>query len=619
MARQPKDPDAQIQTLEGVMENDPTSAAFFPLATLVSEKGDERRAESLLRSGLENHPAYAPARVLLAGLLITQEKTAEAVDHLEMAVRLTPWNLTALRLLAQCRRLAGDEAGARQALRVAGMFDPDDEEARSLLAEDVSVSLLSSAEAGASSEGSVLDVVPTPSLAELYRSQGHVKKAHEIYRKLLEDEPENTEWLEAAGSLKDLIDRGALDADVRPLAGAGEAGASDDLEDLFGDEEEATAEAPSGVEASAGDDLAGDDLEAPGLEDELDLGLLEGDESPAASFSGDAILDAGGGELDLSEDNLFDEFEEMESAASAPEEGWKAPAAGEAPAAAPSDAIELDEVSLDLEALEEDSLADLMEAAPAEAAAPAEEKSLAEAAGGEMDLLSGESPLGADFFEALETGEAPAAAPAAPEGEVPGTAPPEGLDSGDAFLLEEIELEPAGESETALELEEIAELSADEIALEEELTEMGAEMAIEAIEVPPEVLAMEAALDSLAEMAPAAAAPPDAGEKMELDPLLSGLVGLFLEEKDYARALDLFRKAEALGYGSASLTLRIQEIEENLRTSLTGDLQGSSGEDMGGSVPFGAISSGEVIARLEGWLKSIRRRKSRVPTGGESS
>ncbi|MEE9276444.1 MAG: hypothetical protein V3V62_14155, partial [bacterium] len=109
MARRPKDPEKRIEALEKILGEDPNSPAFFPLAALLLERGEEERAASLLKSGLAAQPVYAAARVLRGRVLFSQGKAEEASQELEAAVRQSPWNLAGQRLLADCRRSLGDE------------------------------------------------------------------------------------------------------------------------------------------------------------------------------------------------------------------------------------------------------------------------------------------------------------------------------------------------------------------------------------------------------------------------------------------------------------------------------------------------------------------------------
>ena len=137
MARSPKNLKASVQAVEKQLDDDSTSAVFFPLANLIWEQGEADRAISLLTDGLENHPSYLAPRVLLGEIYLAKDQIENAAGELEKVVEKTPWNLTAQKLLMDCCRREGDEQGARRALVAVGMFDPTDEAARKVIDEGV--------------------------------------------------------------------------------------------------------------------------------------------------------------------------------------------------------------------------------------------------------------------------------------------------------------------------------------------------------------------------------------------------------------------------------------------------------------------------------------------------
>ena len=95
------------------------------------------------------------------------------------------------------------EEGARRALVAIGMFDPTNEAARLVIEEGVPA--LSPEEVAVGDEAPLeesVEAVPTPSLAELYVSQGHLDKAIEVYRQLLEEEPDNERYREKISELE---------------------------------------------------------------------------------------------------------------------------------------------------------------------------------------------------------------------------------------------------------------------------------------------------------------------------------------------------------------------------------------------------------------------------------
>ena len=665
------------------MEKSPSSPAFFPLASLLWQQGDGPRAEKLLRSGLGVHPAYAAPRVLLGEVLLAMDRPEEAAEELAAAVGKSPWNLQGQRLLAECRKRAGDEAGARRALRLAAMFDPSNPESRALLEEAPRPAAPAARRKGApaSTEAEAPAPIPTPSLAQLYTSQGHHAQAAEVYRQLLEKEPGNAEWRKQLGLLEARLAGGKKAAPPAPapapagggfdmdfeeeLAGpaegvkagiaspgdsdldallneadragsslpaleeedealalpesaekagapggmAGGAAPEDDLESFLAEEDESAGAAPAPRAAAAPDVVLDEDLESLFAEEEGEAESLTPQAAPraapAAGSAPDVVLDE-----DL--ENLFaDEEGEAESLplhAAPPAAGGAEAAAGEigleamfaeegegAPAAAAPavsaasggdaapDAV-LDE---DLEGLfaEEGAEGELVPA-PA-AAAPA---------GVPADELSDELDLDA-LFE--EEGGAPAAASA--PGADPGVIPDDELEG----LLAEADaaaappaVEPVGTG-GELDLDMEVELEEGDLGLvSEELEPGGAD--------ETEELVSSAGGEAARPASPPGPERAPRAEEVEVAPVLRSLIGLYVEEGNLAQALDLCRKASAVGAPSGWLTSRMQEIEGQLAAGAR--LQESGKGDKEGEVR--SLSPAEVVERLEGWLQTLQRRKA---------
>lgn len=236
MARRPRDPEARIEALEERLERCPSSAAFFPLASLLWEKGEAERAEDLLRKGLLAHPDYAAAGVLLGEILLARDAHEEAARHLEKALELTPWNVSGRRLLATCHQMGGDAVAALAALEVVDMFESDEEAAREAMGD----SGADAAPADAPDEG--VEAVATPSLAELYLAQGHAGQAAAIYERLLDADPQNAEWKAKLAVIQERMARGEERA-----APTGYPGMAEELDLIAGETEDAGAEEAPGA------------------------------------------------------------------------------------------------------------------------------------------------------------------------------------------------------------------------------------------------------------------------------------------------------------------------------------------------------------------------------------
>lgn len=202
MIRRLRNPESRIKVLEGRLQQYPSSAVFFPLASLLWEKGLVDQAENLLKSGLATYPNYAAAGVLLGEILITKEKHEQAARYITKALEIAPWNISGRRLLAECYRKEGDEEATQVALRAAKMLEDDEVTIQSAIID----SNVDSAPVIVP-EGK-LDEVATPALAELYMAQGHLDKARDVYERLLKSDPDKVEWNERLAAIKEQISQG---------------------------------------------------------------------------------------------------------------------------------------------------------------------------------------------------------------------------------------------------------------------------------------------------------------------------------------------------------------------------------------------------------------------------
>ena len=94
----------EIERYQEVLEKNPTSRAFAPLAEAHRKAGDDQEAIRICRMGLEHHPNSATALVTLGRALLAIADTEAAKDALEKATQLSPENLHGQRLLAQVLR-----------------------------------------------------------------------------------------------------------------------------------------------------------------------------------------------------------------------------------------------------------------------------------------------------------------------------------------------------------------------------------------------------------------------------------------------------------------------------------------------------------------------------------
>eukprot|EP00831_Metopus_contortus_P079356 TRINITY_DN7879_c0_g1_i1.p1 TRINITY_DN7879_c0_g1~~TRINITY_DN7879_c0_g1_i1.p1 ORF type:complete len:313 (+),score=60.32 TRINITY_DN7879_c0_g1_i1:1715-2653(+) len=76
----------KIEWYQEVLSLEPGSRVFFPLAKLFVENGQPEDAVNVLRQGLDRHPDYLEARMLLVELLTELGRESEVHDQLERVI-----------------------------------------------------------------------------------------------------------------------------------------------------------------------------------------------------------------------------------------------------------------------------------------------------------------------------------------------------------------------------------------------------------------------------------------------------------------------------------------------------------------------------------------------------
>ncbi|WP_236685656.1 tetratricopeptide repeat protein [Geobacter pickeringii] len=267
-----------IKRYEDVLAKDANSYCFAPLAELYRKVGHLDDAMNTARKGIELHPEYVGGYMALGRACFEKGEKVESRRALERVVRVTPDNLMAQKLLSQLYIDAGETESARASLETILVLNPGDLEStvalealtRSTLQEyqpdaelfsrdadgegDAAGSgaefedefLLEEAEiveeltdeffdgdlpvAGGVSEeaaptgedaGGVTEggnPLATATIAELYVSQGFLKKALKIYRDLSDANPDNEELRGRLVELKLRIDEDEARARENALA-----------------------------------------------------------------------------------------------------------------------------------------------------------------------------------------------------------------------------------------------------------------------------------------------------------------------------------------------------------------------------------------------------------------
>jgi len=239
-----------IPRLSRLLQRNPASRLFVPLAEayLKSDKRDE--AIRVLTEGIVYHPTFVAARVMLGKIFFQMEAWSKAKTQFEGAIKTNPENIPSLKNLGAIYQEEGDLHRALESYRVILSIDPGDKVARRLfvtLEEEISEpslpemntnnfepkknpSITSSeieekilnpsdtpslieaqtdeesileenSESGTPfplmvaevREGSQEKTLETQTLASIYMSQGCYQEAADIYTKLLARDPDDIE------------------------------------------------------------------------------------------------------------------------------------------------------------------------------------------------------------------------------------------------------------------------------------------------------------------------------------------------------------------------------------------------------------------------------------------
>ena len=117
----------EIKKLSSQLAQDPDSLVFLRLAELLRHKGQLDSAHRVAVTGLERHPHLADAHDLFARILADKHDYERAFDEWDMALRIAPTHIGALKGLAFLYFKVGDVEQAAAHLEAAQRAAPDDQ------------------------------------------------------------------------------------------------------------------------------------------------------------------------------------------------------------------------------------------------------------------------------------------------------------------------------------------------------------------------------------------------------------------------------------------------------------------------------------------------------------
>ncbi len=125
----------EIEKLKERLARDPSSKLFVPLAEEYRQAGMYDEAIEVLLKGLERHPNYTSARVVLGKIYLERGDVEKAKEEFERVVQIVPDNLFAQKKLAEIYRDTGNMEKALYHYEKVLELNPSDEDARRVVDE----------------------------------------------------------------------------------------------------------------------------------------------------------------------------------------------------------------------------------------------------------------------------------------------------------------------------------------------------------------------------------------------------------------------------------------------------------------------------------------------------
>ena len=182
---------SEITRLNEKYSKDPKSRIFVQLADLYRKNNMVDEALEVLGKGLEYHPEYPVAYLILGKCYYDKRSHIQARDAFEKTIALDPQNIIALRMLAKTCEILKDEKGQINAYKNIIAIDPLDNNAKEKL------SMLEALQRK--------EPMYTVAMAEEYEKQGNTEEALRIYEHLLFTDPSDLFLNQKIGELKKII------------------------------------------------------------------------------------------------------------------------------------------------------------------------------------------------------------------------------------------------------------------------------------------------------------------------------------------------------------------------------------------------------------------------------
>jgi tetratricopeptide (TPR) repeat protein len=205
--------------LEELLETDASPGTLHLVLSKMKDRGRTSLVVQQCRKALNLHPHHQGLRTLLAEAYLDQGLAARASEELEQVTRRVDEAARAYKILADALVRQGRDAEAAASLDLYLAHRPDDAEAGEILARlRPPAPEAPSGEAGLEAlSDEPIPEIATPTLAELYFSQGQIEAAVETYERILARSPNDARTLARLRELRALTEA-PVEAPVHPEA-----------------------------------------------------------------------------------------------------------------------------------------------------------------------------------------------------------------------------------------------------------------------------------------------------------------------------------------------------------------------------------------------------------------
>lgn len=126
----PKIEASAIEKYQVILQKDPNSQVFAPLAEAYREMGMLKEAAQVAQNGVKRHPTFASGLVVYARIMKDMNRTEDSLKLVQKAIQLSPENILAHHLQAEIYLQSKRPKEALKAFKMVLFLNPQSERAR---------------------------------------------------------------------------------------------------------------------------------------------------------------------------------------------------------------------------------------------------------------------------------------------------------------------------------------------------------------------------------------------------------------------------------------------------------------------------------------------------------